>query len=197
MDRHFILAVAIVWALSVSCLVAEAATLVGYWDFEESTGEPVVDLSGFENHGQMTGGSRGPGRVGQGLTLDGSGGVTVPNSPTLDFFPNGFTFSAWIKPTGFPDFTTIFFKTDRFNLIHQLHFQVDGRLYAGMNEPVRPPGFEGIGPPTVALNEWQYVAWTFDEQFHRLYDDGVEVFSAPYARSWVGSCLATYSCVIT
>ena len=50
-------------------------------------------------------------------------------------------------------------------------------------------GFEGIAPNTVGLNEWHYVTWTFDEQFHRFYDNGIEVFSAPYTQPWVGNDL--------
>lgn len=165
----------------------QAATLVGYWDFEETSGDDILDMSGFDNNGDLTGATRAAGKVGQGLSFDGTGGLTIPNSPTLDAFPSGFSMSAWIKPSSYPDFLTIFFKTDRNNLIHQLHFQVDGRLYCAMNRPTSEGGFEGIGPNTVALNQWQFVAWTFDGQRHRFYDDGVEVFSAPYTQHWVGN----------
>ena len=151
MDRRF-LSLMVGLSVILSVRTADAATLVGYWDFEESSGDMVVDMSGFGNDGQMTGATRSPGKVGQGLHCDGNGGVTVPHSPIFDLLPGGFTFSAWIKPTSYPDFTTIFFKTDRFNLIHQLHFQVDGRLYAAMNTPANQGGFEGIGPNTVTLN---------------------------------------------
>jgi hypothetical protein len=166
---------------------ADAATLVGYWNFEEEDGLAVLDQSGFDNHGQLSGGTRAVGKVGQGLSCGDAGGVTIPHSPTLDAFPNGFTFSAWIHPTSYPDFITIFWKTDRHNLIHQLHFQVDGRLHAAMNTPAHLGGFGVIGPETVALNEWQYVAWTFDGTTMRLYDDGVEVLSAPYTTPWAGN----------
>ncbi len=168
---------------------AEAAILVGYWNFEEPDGTTVFDQSGFDNHGELTGATRSEGKVGRGLNFDGSGGVTVPPSPSLDSLPGGFTFSAWIKPTSFPDFTTVFFKTDRNHLVDQLHFQVNGRLYMAMNRPTVEGGFEGIGPNTVALDEWQYVAWTYDDATVRFYDDGVEVFNAPYSQPWVGNHL--------
>ena len=176
----------------LSCVVlplgtAHAAILVGYWPFEEQSGETVFDLSTFGNNGTLTGATRSEGKVGSGLSFDGSGGVTVPHNLSLDSLPGGFTFSAWIKPTSFPDFTTIFFKTDRNNLVDQLHFQVDGRLYMAMNGPTVESGFEGIGPNTVALDEWQYVAWTFDDNTVRFYDDGLEVFSAPYSQPWIGN----------
>lgn len=172
-----------------------AADLVGYWNFEEGAGSQVLDQSGNGNHGALTGASRGPGKVGQGLVLDGSGGVTIPNSPSLDSLPGGFTLEAWILATAYPlgnsDFGTIYFKTDRENRVHQLHFQVgdnvnvpttQGRLLAGMNSSAG-----GIGPRTVGLNEWHFVAWTYDETFHRFYDNGVEVFRAPFTDPWLGN----------
>ncbi len=166
---------------------ADAAILVGYWNFEEPEGTTVFDQSGFGNHGELTGATRSEGKVGAGLSFDGSGGVTVPHSLSLDSLPGGFTVSAWIKPSSYPDFITIFFKTDRNNLVDQLHFQVDGRLYGAMNTPASQGGFEGFGPHTVGLNEWHYATWAYDETTMRFYDNGVEVFSSPYSQPWVGN----------
>ncbi len=174
------------WIILLPVSVANAG-LIGYWNFEEREGTTVFDHSGFDNNGELTGATRSEGKVGRGLSFSGTGGVTVPHSPSLDSLPGGFTFSAWIKSTAFPDFTTIFFKTDRFNLIHQLHFQVDGRLYTAMNRRVSEGGYEGIAPETIGLNEWHYVAWTYDEAFHRIYDNGLEIFNAAYAQPWVGN----------
>ena len=174
--------------MTVNLSSINAAVLVGYWPFEESSGTTVNDQSGFNNNGQLTGdASRSAGKVGQGLLLDGIGGVNIPHSPSLDSLPGGFTMEAWIKPTEFPDFTTIFWKTDRHNRIHMLHFQVDGRLYAAMNKEKPSGGFEGIAPETVGLNEWHFVAWTYDDSVERLWDDGVEVFEAPFTQPWVGN----------
>ena len=120
--------------------------------------------------------------------MDGTGGAFIPHSVSLDSLPTAFTFSAWIYSTSFPDFTTVFWKTDRYNRIHQLHFQVDGRLYAAMNGLATDgTGFEGIGPYTVGLNEWHYVAWTYDLKFFRFYDNGAEVFNAPFSDPWPGN----------
>ena len=48
-------------------------------------------------------------------------------------------------------------------------------------------GFEGIGPYTVGLNEWHYAAWTYDLKFFRFYDNGAEVFNAPFSDPWLGN----------
>ncbi len=193
-------------ALAISTLVlplqrAEAAGLVGYWNFGELSGATGLDQSGFGNDGQLTGATRAGGQVGSGLSFDGSGGVTIPNSPSLDSLPGGFTLEAWILPTAYPlgnsDFGTIYFKTDRNNRVDMLHFQVgdnrnvpttEGRLYAAMNGLANQGlGFEGIGPRTVELNEWHFVAWTYDESAQRFYDNGVQVFSAPFTDPWLGN----------
>ena len=172
------------------CNLVHAAVLVGYWDFEEAVGNAVLDQSGFGNNGTLSGASRSAGKVGSGISLNGTGGVTIPNSPSLDSLPGGFTMSAWINSTNFPDYTTIFWKTDRHNRPHMLHFQVNGSLYACMNGPDASDGpcdFEGIAPNTIGLNEWHFVAWTYDQLTHRLYDNGTEVFNASFSDPWVGN----------
>jgi len=169
---------------------AHAATLLGFWDFEELSGTTVLDQSGNGNNGTIGTAQRTAGQVGRGLFFDGSGGVSIPNSPSLDSLPGGFTLSAWINPTEFPDYTTIFWKTDRHFREHMLHFQVNGRLYGCMNGPAAVDGpcdFEGIAPNTIGLNEWHFVAWTYDEPVHRFYDNGVEVYSAVFTDPWAGN----------
>lgn len=106
---------------------------------------------------------------------------------------------AWIKQTSFTDYQTIFWKTDRYDRVDMLHFQIGdnqglpaskGRLYACLNGSPGADGpcdFEMIAPRTVGLNEWHFVAWTYDESVARLYDNGVEVFSAPFTDPWVGN----------
>ena len=161
--------------------------LVGYWSFDDFESSTVFDQSGFNNHGMLTGAALGEGKFGQGLALTGTGGLTVADSPSLNSLPGGFTLSAWIKSTSYPDFTTIFWKTDRHNRIHQLHFQVDGRLHAAMNQIEPEGGFQGFSPFVVPLNEWHYVAWTYDEKAHRFYDNGEKVFEAAFSDPWAGN----------
>ncbi len=182
---------AVVSFLFLPLNTVHAATLVGYWPFEETSGSNINDQSGFNNDGQLTGdASRSAGKVGQGLFLDGIGGVSIPHSLSLDSFPDGFTMEAWINPIAYPDYTTIFWKTNRHFRPHMLHFQVNGSLYACMNGPASEDGpcdFEGIAPNTVGLNEWHFVTWTYDNSVQRLWDDGVKVFEAPFTEPWAGN----------
>ncbi|MDD5216845.1 MAG: LamG domain-containing protein [Candidatus Omnitrophica bacterium] len=184
--------------LLITPLNTYAATLVGYWDFNESSGNIAYDQSGFNNNGQLTGATRTVhGKVGNALDFTGQGGVTVPNSSSLDSLPGGFTLSAWIYPTYFApgNVTTLFFKWDRANQTYPWHdtmtFQagLGTKLYSAMNEPAVPgyDGYEGVSSDVLSLNEWNYVAWMFDENFHRLYHNGIEVFSEAYASPWTGN----------
>ena len=172
--------------------ISQAATLVGYWDFEELSGSTVYDQSSFGNDGQLTGAFRSDGKFGRGLQFDLSGGVTIPNSVSLDSLPGGFTFSAWINygfglPQG--EFGSIFYKTDRNNVVHQQHFQISeqGVLHSVLNQRLQDGGFQGFSDPLVPLNEWHYVAWTYDEFFHRYYLDGQQIFASAFTDPWVGN----------
>lgn len=145
--------------------VVQAATLVGYWPFEESSGLTVYDWSGYDNDGTLTGATRSVGKYGSGLTFDGSGRVTVPNSPTLDTLPGGFTLSAWVKARG-SNLMPIFSKQEDTNLDDTLLFYLYSpveRLDVEMNQYFNNGGFAGTSPTGVVLaNEWSYVAWTYD-----------------------------------
>jgi len=78
-----------------SARFALAGSLAGSWSFE-GDGARIEDRSGNGLDGAAANCARAAGRVGQGLKLDGSGGMTVPNSPTLRG-PRGFTLQCWIK----------------------------------------------------------------------------------------------------
>ncbi|MEK7654626.1 MAG: LamG domain-containing protein [Patescibacteria group bacterium] len=89
--------------------VANNNGLVGAWDFDDcDTCTTAKDRSGNNNNGTMynDGGStqadlHGVGRVGKGVTLDGSDDyVDNTYSSVFDFGTGNFSFSAWIKRTG-------------------------------------------------------------------------------------------------
>lgn len=178
---------------------AFAATLVGYWPFDDGAGAQVADQSGNANHGGLTGAVRSTGKVGQGVLCNSnaSGCVTVPPSATLNALPGGFTFSAWVHPSSATvGYMTLFSKSpDPFNpdplqVTHQLHLRLhdDGHLQCVMNNHVDYGGFQGVTAAGVVPPEaWSHVAWTYDESMHRLYVNGIEVFAAPFNQAWAGS----------
>ena len=75
--------------------------LVGYWNFDEGTGNIVNDTSGNNNNGTINGASWVGGKVGGALEFDGVDDyVSFSNTIGLNF--NTYTISFWIKPnTGF------------------------------------------------------------------------------------------------
>lgn len=173
---------------------AMAATeLVGSWDFEESGGDAILDQSSYSNNGVLSGASRSTGYAGQGLYLDGSGGVIIPHSVSLDQMPGGLTLESWIKPTEFGDFTTIFYKTNPAVTPREfLHFQTgnhDGHLHIGFNTD---PFTWTTSDAVIELNKWQHVAWTYDESFQRIYVNGNEVFNTPFTDPFNGNTAPLY-----
>ena len=48
-------------------------------------------------------------------------------------------------------------------------------------------GWQGFGPRTIGFDEGHYVAWTYDNQFERFYDDGIEVLNEPFTDPWLGN----------
>ncbi|MHA1742729.1 MAG: LamG-like jellyroll fold domain-containing protein, partial [Candidatus Heimdallarchaeota archaeon] len=69
--------------------------LVGYWRFDEGSGDIAGDSSGLINNGTIYGATWVDGKYGKALSFDGVGYVEVPYHPSLD--PPSITFLAWIK----------------------------------------------------------------------------------------------------
>jgi len=93
---------------------------------------------------------------------------------------------AWIKPTAFGDFTTIFYKTDRYTreFLHLQTGNYDGHLHIGMNTD---PYTWSTPNVVIRLNKWQHVAWTFDNAYQRLYVNGKKVFSVAFNQPFSGN----------
>jgi len=74
-------------------------SLVGWWQFDETSGTTVSDSSGYGNTGTLTGTfTRVPGQMGNAINFGGTS--YVANGPTASAFPTGNnprTMAAWIK----------------------------------------------------------------------------------------------------
>ncbi len=82
---------------------------VGYWNFDEKTGQSINDISGNGNAGTLGANSTATtddptwsqGKYGGSLKFDGSNDLTTITNPTIDDFGTGeMTVMAWIKTTG-------------------------------------------------------------------------------------------------
>jgi len=78
--------------------------LVGYWSLDEAAGSTVYDLSGYGNHGSLSGAEWQAGLYGRALRFDGVDDFVYieDRSPLIDLTENSFTFSAWVQPEGQP-----------------------------------------------------------------------------------------------
>ena len=80
--------------------------LVGYWSFDgkDMAGNTAYDRSGQNNNGTLTNGpTRAIGKIGQGLSFDGSNDyVNAGRNPSLDMGANNFSVGGWIKTSGNP-----------------------------------------------------------------------------------------------
>jgi hypothetical protein len=161
--------------------------LVGYWSFNgPDFTDKVYDRSGQGNHGYVYGGAtstmKAPGRVGQGLVLNGvnqfqQGG----ENQWVDIVADGFaydldrkTVTAWIKPrtTGYTGFAEIFTVINTNNAIGGWQFLL---CDDDATECPSTPNtlyfyqyFDGdnggwyASANAIKLNEWNHVAVTYD-----------------------------------
>jgi hypothetical protein len=155
--------------------------LVGYWKFEEDTGTTAHDSSGKNNHGIIYGTTWTDGKLGKGLNFTKlSDYVEVNDSPSLDLTDH-LTITAWIKPHDYPDHTP----------------KIVGKGYA--NTYSYWLGFAGVSViltlensagyceayHSFLLDEWAYVAATWDGTTMRIYINGKDEGST--VRNYTGT----------
>jgi len=152
--------------------------LIGWWTFDEDSGELVLDHSGYANDGTITGGAqRVPGKIDKAIDVDGDNGKGVEIELTTGWpvaNPPELSVAMWVKPhvIDSDDDDTIFFMD-----------QIDGnskmrcRIHNGDWQFRHGNGTEGgninsTGPPAI-LNEWtHYVGMRIDNDALYLYING-------------------------
>lgn len=93
--------------LTPSSATAIENSLVGYWSFDEDSGDVASDLSGNGNDGTIHGAKLVDGKYGMALEFDGKDDyIHIPNSKILeDLTESSFTLEAWAKPLDVPAHT--------------------------------------------------------------------------------------------
>lgn len=145
------------------------AGLVGWWRFEEGGGSTAADSSGHDNHGTIVGAVWATGQQGFGLRFDGiDDQVTVSDSSSLNL-SNAITIAAWVKAKNWERNPRIVGKShpEQYTLLAQqsglgIRFLLDG-----------VEGGDLLWPTVPSLEQWHYVAGTYDGARQRIYIDGV------------------------
>ena len=91
-------------------------SLVGHWTFDgtDIQGTTAIDRSSFGNNGTITGTTKTIGKLGQALSFNGSGDITIgdPSSGVLDFGTSqAFSVSLWVNLNDTGIFNPLFSKT--------------------------------------------------------------------------------------
>jgi Concanavalin A-like lectin/glucanases superfamily/Domain of unknown function (DUF1929)/Bacterial Ig domain/Kelch motif len=159
--------------------------LVAAYAFDEGAGTTVIDYSGNDNTGTLSGGVAWTpqGRLGGALVFHGSAMVTVPNSASLAL-TDGMTLEAWVYPTATPTTWTAAVVKEQAYALHA--GSPTGRPGARFSIPgngERIVNGRGMLPP----DTWTHLAATFDGASLRLYVNGSQVASTVGAGPIVGS----------
>ena len=157
----------------ISSAVIDAAidpeSIVGIWLLDEGQGEEFKDSSVNSNDGKIIGAKWTDGKIGKGLEFNGTNRAEIPGSKSIDDFLNGFTYLLWVKPTNNPP---------------KAHTRVIERDWHNPTIMIGPNDFytsiaangdqaqTNIRGGTWEMNEWSFVAITYDGNVLKLFVDG-------------------------
>ena len=146
--------------------------LIAAYCFDEGQGNFVFDVSKNANDLAIADGGDHPkwvdGKKGKALQFDGKKGFLLgPDSPSLKFDKNTFTFEAWVFPTAKKQYSLIASKYHAFEI-----GLLDGMLQAAVHSSQDGWGPGWLGYHPVPLEQWAHVIVTYDGQTLRFYQNG-------------------------
>lgn len=180
--------------------------LVGYWNFDEGSGLTASDSSGNGNSGTLVNGpSWVTGKEGEALLFDGSNDyVSIPDSSTLRV--QQFTICLWIFMNERPYEHSVYNHVAMVNKLHWLtgYSYPEGSAFGYKFDFEYPNSMDDdlvitVGDGTLqrfpvkynsitdlTLNNWHFIAGTFDGSIFKIYIDGnLKASSEPVSYSIV------------
>lgn len=185
MHRRFWL-IAIILFFSVKMLfdpcnvmAIQDKSLVMYLPFEEGKGNETKDISGNNNSGKINGAEWiNEGKVGKALSFDGKTSyVEVDDSKSLNM-ADAITIEVWIyamSHTG--DYPRIVMKG------YGTAYELDTKNTNSIDWEANVGGWHecNSGNDTISLKKWHHVAGTFDGKAMKIFIDGEEKVTCPFA----------------
>ncbi|MHC4741964.1 MAG: LamG domain-containing protein, partial [Planctomycetota bacterium] len=156
-------------------------TRIVWWKFDEESGDLVLDYSGYDNDGTITGGAqRVPGKIDKAIDIDGNGQrveCTLAGGVPTTVNPPEVSVAMWVNPdivTTSDEWSTLFF-VDESGSYGKIRCNIwpDGRwaFRAGQGNTSND-NIDAIGPAAV-IGEWtHYVGMKVDNDAAYVYVDG-------------------------
>ncbi len=165
MCRQSIL-IGMAWVVVFGGVRTASAELVGYWNFDEGSGEIANDGSGNDNHGTLVNTTWEIGKLGSALGFDGASAyVEVPDHESLHLWAS-YTFTAWIYQV----------ESRSSRIIDKIGAGTANGPHLDTHPGTRLRSCSGTCISTTAdhsLDEWHHAAVTFDQGDVKLYLDGI------------------------
>ncbi|HUU17506.1 MAG TPA: LamG domain-containing protein [Sedimentisphaerales bacterium] len=141
--------------------------LIGWWMFDEGTGNTAIDFSGYGNNGTLGGGAQWvDGVIGGALNLV-DGGHVIIDSVLDDITSPNISLSIWIKTTQGSEGELIAANTTGSSHPFMLGIQ-GGNIYVNEDSDV------GQFPPAVNDDQWHMITYVRNGSRGYIYVDGVE-----------------------
>ena len=172
--RYLLLAMFCFFTITVFSLTGiEAAidpdSIVGIWLLNEGQGTEIKDTSVNGNDGEIIGAKWTDGKIGKGLEFNGANRAEIPGSKSIDDYLNGFTYLLWVKPTGNPP------NVNARVIEHDWHnptIQIGPNDYYGSIAVNADQGQTNVRGGAWNMDEWNFVAITYDGNILKLFVDG-------------------------
>jgi|GEM_PF-966534 len=172
----------LVWQMPTA-RAAESSTrsLVAAWNFDETTGDQVKDISGHGHVGTLCGAKRADGKFGRAVECSQDVLVEVPHAAALDDFKDGITVSAWVNRGADSSWNTVISREirDTWSEYFGLAVVKNKALFS-----IDPDGAHYLNIKSdedVPAGEWVHLAGTYDNGMLKLYVNGRLVKSAPWS----------------